>query len=739
MRLTICFLWTALLLWAQPRIVVDPQRPEQDTVDFGTTLVGQEVSRLIYFVNPTNDTLVLPAPLQPYFSIERTPEQSSDAFDFLEFDARQERFPILVLPRQTRVVRLTFAAIPELYPLGVKVAALRLRLVYYHDTTQVATSRTLVLRGTKVEVRITLSPPLVSADSVFVGRTKDLSVVFAVGLLPPVPAIIDTTVPLRSEIRYRSFPSGTELSAELPTEVPLRSAEIPLRLHYRPEDPGPDTIELRIFYRRYPQAPEEQQSTCLIIGFGVSHQWRWWVESSSPGVRVAGDTVDFGRIRLGNQAHLRLRLRQEGNYRFHASDSLLPQTPEAHGAFSVSPSPFPDTGLAPQAELPLQITFTPHTAGLAELAYTLYSDLGTRLADVPPEARQWHLLLRGVGIGPRLQFLPPSLDIRMPWTPRCPQSTAVTLRLRNIGTDILKIDTLRLATGSAFSIPPLSLPLLLYPEDEVELTLHVEPPTSGEFTDTLFVRTNIPSNSLSFIALHVVAVEPIPITLQLPLLRAKPGSRIWIPLTVDTVPEGAYQCRLVLRYDPSLLRWETFRSGGTALEGADITGVEQGGTLILQARQPYGRLRQRPTLLELGFRVFLGRQISTELTAQQAFLGDTLCPDFWQLHIQSGRVTLDSVCGLEAKLLPAAPLRLELSALPSSSELVVTYEVPVDGELELVLFNAAGLRIQTLWQGWEKAGVFQRRFLLHSISPGVYFCRLRLGELILTRPVLLWQ
>lgn len=743
MLLVAVVLGTALSLWAQPRIVVDPQRPELDTVEFGVTVLGEAVSRPIYLINDSADTLSIPAPLKPYFSIERTPDQSGDVYDFLEFDASGEAFPLLVLPRQSRILWLNFTAEPNFYPLGQKRAALQLSLRLVRDTSHVAAARTLLLRAFKVELRLAASPAVLSADSVFLGTSRTLQGFLTVEPSPPPPAPVDTAIALRVAVRYRSTPpSENELVVEgLPAAVPIHTTQLPFLLHYRPQDPGPDTIELRFLYRRYPKAPEEESSTLLVTGFGVTHRWRWSVEEASPGVSVVSDTIDFGHVRLGNTASIRLRLRHEGNYHFHATDTLILLTPEAANTVSVIPSPFPPTGLAPMEELTLELRFAPHTAGLAELIYLLRSDLTRRLAEVPLEAQRWYLVLRGIGIGPRLQLSPSALDIRFPWAKSCPRSIDYTIWLRNVGTDLLQIDSLWLASATALSLPQLALPILLPPGSESSQILRVEPPAAGRFSDTLFVRSNVPGATVEALPIRILSLEPTLVQLAIPSsLRAKPGSMVWIPIQVDTIPEGVHRCHLVLSYDPSLLRWESVRSEGTALEGAHMEAREDPpGLFILQAEQPYSWLRSRSTLLELGFRAFLGRRVSTEVAFQRVQLGDTLCPDFWPVQSQSGRFRLDSVCGLEAKLLPEGSLRLELVPSSSTTELVVLYELPAEGTVELALFNAAGMLVQSLWQGQEQAGIVLRHFLLPSISPGLYFCRLRFGDLALLRPLFLWQ
>ncbi|MCS7176420.1 MAG: hypothetical protein NZ960_02165 [Candidatus Kapabacteria bacterium] len=737
LQTSVLLLCGATLLLGQPRIVIDPQRPELDTLDFGTTFVGWAVLRSVTILNFSQDTVLLAAPVQPYFSIERLPGQGEDSYDYLEFEP-QTIFPVVVPPWQTQRIWIRFRAYPELYPLGLKQASLLLGLRTPHAPAIIAAD-TFVLRAFKTELQAEFLPPLLAADSVFVGAQKPLQLTLQLSLTPPPPTAIDTFVRIRLETRYRSYPIGAELQIDS-TEllVPARSLQLGLRLRYCPQDPGPDTIEVRCLYRPYPVASNERSAIALITGFGVVHHWHWEIQDASPGVQLRGDTISFGNVRIGGTAFVRLQLRNEGNYRYHAQDTLLPLTPEANGAFLAVPTPFPPVGIRPQEELQVELVFWPHTAGLAEATYVLTSDLGSRSFGVPWSARQWHLVLRGVGIGPRLQLSPRVLELWFPWSSRCPRVQEHRLQLGNTGTDVLKIDTAWLATGQAISLQTLSLPLLLHPGERTELRALVQPPSAGEFRDTLYVRTNVPGRPLVSVPIRLLAVAPIPVSLHLPVLRAKPGSRIWLRLEVDTIPENAHQCQLVLSYDPSLLRWETWRTEGTALEGAQIAriGELQPGVLSVHAYQPYGSLRHRSTLLELGFRVFLGRRMSTEVSLQRGLLGDTLCPEFWTLSAAGGRVMLDSVCGLEAKLLPEGSLRLELFPNPSADMVEVVYELPVEGPVELALFNAAGMHVATLYHGWRRAGIHVERYSLRSLPPGYYHCRLHFGDVVQTHPLI---
>jgi hypothetical protein len=723
---------------AQPRIVVDPDHPELDTLDFGATLVGNPIVRGLYLINASSDTVLIPGPVRPYFSIERMPEQDSAVYDFVDFEQAEESFPVVVPPGGERLLRLRFRASSGLYPFGLKIARLSISL-RYTDTARSAATGSFTLKGFKVTVAAEL-PTAFPADSVFVGAAKSLQIPLRIRLQPDSAMRVDTTVPLRFAIRYLSFPPGSELEVDTLTALPVRSGEIPLSLRYRPENPGPDTIELRLFYRPFPTALEESSTAVLITGFGVVHSLRWDAEELSPGVVRRGDTLDFGRVRLGNQASATIRLRNEGNYRFHAADTLVPlSVPIVPGAFSIEPRPFPAEGLVPAGEVLLRVDFRPPEAGFTEVAYVLRSDIGKRIEGAPPEARQWYLVLRGTGIGARLHVEPATVTLRLLWSSNCPREKEYALRLSNTGTDLLQIDSLWFSRGTAFRLPGIALPIVLNPGEEIVQRLTASPPEVGYFADTLFIRSTTPGVPIRAVPLELWALPPTTVTVQVPQgLRAKPGSLVWMVLHADSIPEGAQVCTLELGYDPSLLRWEALRTEGTALEGAEIlsVGEERPGVFRLHAVQPYGFARSSSVVM-LGFRAFLGQRRQTEIALRTMQLGDTDCPDFWSIARRNGQLILDSVCGLESKLLPEGTLQLEVVPNPSAGELTLLYEVPTTGEVELDLFNTLGVRVQTLLREWVSAGTHRYRWTPEGLPPGQYFCRLRFGDLTVVRPVFL--
>jgi hypothetical protein len=125
------------------------------------------------------------------------------------------------------------------------------------------------------------------------------------------------------------------------------------------------------------------------------------------------------------------------------------------------------------------------------------------------------------------------------------------------------------------------------------------------------------------------------------------------------------------------------------------------------------------------FRTFLGQHVRSPLLLQQVQFGDSACRSLFPATAAAGQVLMDSVCGLTEKLLPQRVLRLEVMPNPAHGELLLEYELPLDGEAALELYDARGRLVQTLAAGWHARGVHRRAVSVAALPTGQYFCRLR--------------
>ena len=73
---------------------------------------------------------------------------------------------------------------------------------------------------------------------------------------------------------------------------------------------------------------------------------------------------------------------------------------------------------------------------------------------------------------------------------------------------------------------------------------------------------------------------------------------------------------------------------------------------------------------------------------------------------------------------------------PFNPTTVIQYGLPVKTHVTLVVYNTLGQKVATLVQGEQEAGVHEVRVDASGLSSGVYFYRLRAGDFMQTRRLL---
>ena len=74
---------------------------------------------------------------------------------------------------------------------------------------------------------------------------------------------------------------------------------------------------------------------------------------------------------------------------------------------------------------------------------------------------------------------------------------------------------------------------------------------------------------------------------------------------------------------------------------------------------------------------------------------------------------------------------------PFNPSTTMRYVLPQRADVSLVVFNPLGQKVATLVQGEQEAGGHEVRFDATSLASGVYFYRLRAGDAVQTRRLLL--
>lgn len=482
--------------------------------------------------------------------------------------------------------------------------------------------------------------------------------------------------------------------------------------------------------------------------------------SSSTGYRVY--TADIGCVRLGESRTVGIVVQNRGNLAFRIAGQFRTDSMNLSRAFAVDRPFAVSRNLAPNGnDTSLAVRFTPQTLGVESFTYVLESNIKRRVPSAPDSTEQIIIVLRGRGIVPQalvqdnLRFEDNTLGSQ------CSVQKDLPLLVRNPLSDScgvpLVIKSVRLSTGGTpfLATPSKNLPLTIQPATADTIKISFDPKlvnnTVGSYTATLLILTDAPSpnDSIRVTVSGNVVNQPSIIVSAPRDVRASPGKRIGVPISITpsvlgSLAQNAQALRSVsiakfaLTFDESLLAYRGFEELGTASEGAFIAvqqnalaGFDRTIQVTITARDK----SLRPALerlLVLNFDTYLGRRTTTPLTFSNISFGDASCTIRAQVETTTnGSFTLDSVCGLEAKVraIDAATFLLtDISPNPASENIRVGFQVAYQTRVTVEILDALGQVKATVTDNEFPEGAFEGEVSTANLSPGVYFCRMRAGR-----------
>ncbi|MCH8306382.1 MAG: T9SS type A sorting domain-containing protein [Candidatus Marinimicrobia bacterium] len=67
----------------------------------------------------------------------------------------------------------------------------------------------------------------------------------------------------------------------------------------------------------------------------------------------------------------------------------------------------------------------------------------------------------------------------------------------------------------------------------------------------------------------------------------------------------------------------------------------------------------------------------------------------------------------------------------------ISYALPISSEVSLIIYNILGKEVARLVDGFQSAGEYQSEWNASNVSSGIYFYRLRSGNVVQTRKMVL--
>ncbi len=742
-----------------------------DTLDFGSLVTGASAVRNVAVRNVGN----LPLTIQAFL------DTGGDAKEFTVLQSTGN------LPETTGGIftaSVRYDALTQ-YPAGQKQTFF---FVVVRDaaTGNIVAQRRYTLRSNRLPNILAATRPTVNFDSVYVQRER-LDTTLIRNISGQYAATLDSQgVKPLSPLADREFFADTLGVIASARRFGVGTSGTP-GLRYRPLNRGADSADFRLRSRidstngaeeltvRLRGVGVEQDISVarLIALSGVSNSVFAPVSSTSSSTGYRVYTADIGCVRLGESRTVGVVVQNRGNLAFRIVRQFRTDSMNLSPAFSVTRLFTINRNLIPNGnDTSLAIRFTPQTRGVQELRYVLESDIKRRIPSAPDSTEQIIVVLRGRGIEPQAQIEDSLGQVKNTFSFRdntlgsqCSIQTELPLLIRNSLTDscgvpLIVKSVLITTAGSPFQIqtaPSKNLPLTVQPTATEAMKVTFNPDLVGRrvgnYTATLLILTDAPSpnDSIRVTVMGNIIDQPS-IVLSAPSnVRTSPGKRIAIPILVMPSTNGSQSInaralqsvdlvRFTLNnFDASLLSYLNATTDSTASIGAsvDTTSTTLNGntslTVTIKAPRSSTFRGGIENLIVLNFNTYLGRVSSTDLVLSDIrFSLGTCTKSISVTDSISGKFSLDSVCGLQAKVDAIQKTKTfllsDISPNPASENIRVGFQVAYRTRVTVEILDALGQVKATVTDNEFPEGAFEGEVSAANLSPGVYFCRMRAGR-----------
>lgn len=743
-----CMLWIALCFFSVNSFadMIRHSESKSDTIKMGLCLVDE--ARNIYdsletsfFIDNTIENTIKIGESNVSFAIKLLEGYPGE---FQEFSVRKGDIPSSVFPGNSKEIVLKYLTKPSLiaYPPGKKHCAVRFGV---YDPSQITPPlneddliefKDYILIAKKTTKYIDSFYDIVDFDTIYVKPPKTIEKYWTAENLSGKDIKIDEEhfLPINPDAEIDHYGYGFDYI------FPKDTSKSWLFTYY-PENPGPDSAIMILNYKPHPDLfPDSTDSKQIKIkGFGALQQ----IEIiNTDGAEFSNDTIYLGEIPVGTEHEVIASFRNNGNIPFGIiSENIFKDGSDLISTNYQILEPLYGNGkdLLPGIVNNMSFKFSANQKGTYTARYEINSDIKDRnIYGYPQNAEKVRFFITAKAIEPVISFVSDTVDFGNIVIHRdCPVRRDTSIFIANNGNTDLRITNIYLKPEppAPFLIDNDNMKIDAGKQELFDISFS----TQAQTPDTLFLwklvfvsNSNPPLDTFE-LNLKARGIEPYPVDLSLPDLRAKTGriltypvlvekDRIWRAKTFDTR----------LSYNNTLLRYYNYQSFGTGSDGARIIDIDENiekQELELKIEMPSGvNFGYSDTLIYLRFSTFLGNEASTPIAFINPIFGDGNCPKALNPNIKNGSFRLDSICGLEYKTVPLPDGEFFVSKIapnPVTNNASFIFHLPNETEIEIELFNSFGNKIFSIYNGKLAEGDHERTIDCNELTPGVYFIRFR--------------
>lgn len=662
--------------------------PEVDTVDFGIVLLGEKSLKDFFINNGSANPIRFGGNISPWFIIER--KESGDIDKFRQFKSAVDPLPEITIPTNG-THKITVDYVPNdtvSTPVNSADASFTLG-VTPPSSSQVNQTRTYLLLGYRSKTWLGTRITKYSFDSVYVNTTTPK--VYRWNLLN----LSNNLITPANDITYYT-PNDSEFSFASINPIPSKDSR-EIELLYRPKGRGFDSAR---FWLQYERSGNVETLPIELSGMGVEQVITTTNVSIDGTPSTPTETITLGDMNWGTKKNVMLRFKNDGNIEYIVQNQTLQSFKNANQITSLSSivTPYPTSVIKTAEEYSIALEITPSALGQHTTELVLETNLLSRgFHGVNPLDATKKIIFSINGVGASLQVNLDTIDLGdVPISQQspCRLNSSRSVQIKNIGSTNLNISSATIPTTfSPFRIASQGNSTVT-PDAITNLTVEFEPTNTGDFFDSMEVVSNSITGTKKVVYLRGRGVQAQTVSPRFDEYNVKPGSDVFIPLRIPSSLEGITSIQQQLQYDPQILEYKGYFIAGTKLQNtpqqfisiAELTR----GTLPISINSPNANYHTSDTLVMLHFGVYLGEKRSTLLQFVNAQFGNSTCPNFLTVAPNSGRVTVDSICGLDYKTTLSTLAIGMISPNPIGNEFLLPIESYEAQSITISVLNTLG-------------------------------------------------
>jgi hypothetical protein len=734
-----------------------------DTVYMGMCMPGDTLTTY-FLMNNTGSLLLKNINLDPSFIIRRTPDQPLGNLDYEEFFRLNDSISIEVATIDSLKIKYEALYDTANHHTGLKKCLIKIGLFPPKITdrpkndTELTVFRNFIVFAKKTTHCIDFFDSTFTMDSCFIFPADTVRKTIKVQNSSRYSLnVYDQKITQISPI----FTSQEMFTAQrgLPVLFPGYRSLQNWSVGYYPLDFNPDTSILKIYFKPNPAKDTIDSVRIKITGVGV--QQKIDMTQILTDGRISRDTLDVGDVMVGDTtAIFNINFANNGSFPFGAYTQKMVKIDEnvQSDIFSIlNALPVSNSHLRPGYTDNAKINFSPKSRGNFVARYIFESDIVNRkIFGYSDKDKHLTFYIKGRGVEPEISTNSDTVNYgNVVLSDSCPNSRDSSILISNIGNKMLYISgfaTVPPYPGTMFKILNDTAIKEIAPDSLVRLKINFTSNQEGEDVCKLYIYSNSgEKKDTMFVILKASGVPPISANLRVPKnLKAKPGTSVSIPIIVDNaLVKYASYFRDTLTYDKTMLQFFDYSTSQTASAKIPTSSAyirmnetQDGGRLAITVEVPSPSDFFLPvdTLIILKFNTFLGEKESTNISFTNPLFIHGSCPKVLLPKTADGIFRTDSVCGLEKKITSLTKGKFVIyspNPNPANDKFDLHFEMPVDADVCIDIFNLYGELIQTETYKDLNTGNHLLTINVNGLNAGAYYLGFRSVQHISVLPLII--